>query len=1295
MVFVVDALGSWLIEQAASSLARRLGERMLGSEQQRALHEVGCEAVRRTAAQLVPDDAEHAAMVVDEVFQAEPPADKALDGGTGRSATVLEALCVGVAARLLVLGDPTVTGTGVSSAQALGVPVELLTQTLIQEVLEQIRIRALGGGPLEPLARQLNDDVTHLQLRGMARLGLQTAAAVEQLVKHLGRLTEQARPHFFLDLSEFEKLLEGRGLLAAPFAGRREELEEVERLLADQGRPVIIEAPGGFGKTRLAVELARSGRSTPWFFVDYGPAFQTDYLAETEAGYPVTVLIDDAHRRTDLDQLLRALEQRDPKPRLVCTVRPGQAARVETALRGLALSQPIVFPLGWLGRSALDTILSRPPLGIEYEPMRSWIITVSQGNIGVALIAGELAAAGHYPNDLSQAELFAQHVNARLHGAGADSRETRELLAVLAGVGSLDLGDADDVFAAIEILGGDRPQLRRGLDELADAGIVEQTARRYTIKPDIVREHLLRAGFFPKAGQHPLLPYQDLYAAFAPRRLYALLEALGHARVDATPAAADALATVRRDLVALLAQATTSAELENVMLAAQVLGAGGGAIVCELAETTLDRLDHLDDAAADQVAVRLIEALAAAKLGHNQLPRAWRALLRVATVVCGRTGTPRAGEAALAEIRGIHRSAPIAYSDRDPYVLAHIQRAVCEQSQAWWTQARGQPGAVRVAAAIVGAAFTLELQAERQAAANRWAITLVARFVPASAETQALLRLGAALFRDSLLDLGPDEQLKVLAAVDAVAHVAAGYPGSYGAQPAKDLQELAGGVLGELEQWLAGRLGELPLPVAAAVLSHFHLRRRRRGEVPSPRPNGDLRAYVDLVDNNHRSRTRLDWETELAELRACGARYGDMLVRSADPVAVLERWNGWVEECEALTARPANHLPLRFALERVAQSAPALATRLATHMVEHQLTIVRFSEPMLDELARQQANWPLIQRWTADPSPGVRAAGARALNRAPEEPARGVAPALAHDADPSVRDQLWHTLVYGGATLAGWRLDLALALAEASATPLDRLGQLLGMLGHRADGGPVRLSAKQREAAKRIVLGSATADLPPHNHRVQLALAQVERVGLELVIPWLQARLDYVRSQAAADHYVHPNLEELEPLLRACRRRAAAKRELNRLLDELEAGASGLYRLGVEQTVGWLGIDSGELTRRIDQWSRAGDDKLGLAFAFLAAASWPVFTERVCAILDARPNDPQVREALLKARDPFYSFGFIRDLESSYHDRADEYRRWTRSRDPRLRKLGQEAVALYERLAREEAANERRERERV
>jgi hypothetical protein len=577
------------------------------------------------------------------------------------------------------------------------------------------------------------------------------------------------------------------------------------------------------------------------------------------------------------------------------------------------------------------------------------------------------------------------------------------------------------------------------------------------------------------------------------------------------------------------------------------------------------------------------------------------------------------------------------------------------------------------------------------------AISLVGGFAPANAPTEAVLRLGAALFRDSFLDLRPDEQLETLKVVDALAGVAEGYPGPFGVQPTKGLEELAHSVLGELEQSLANRLEELPLPVAAAVLGHFRLGlHRRSGDARSPRPKGDLRVYVDLIDNSPRTRSRLGWEKELAEIRARSARYGDALVRSADPIAVLQRWNGWIEECEALTAQPANHLPLNAALERVAQRAPELGMRLATYMIDNELAIARFSDRMVDELARERVNWPLIQRWAADPSPHVRSAAARALHRAPEELARRITPTLAQDPDTTVRDQLWRALVYSATPPSGWRLDVALTLTEASETSLELLGQLLGIIRHRADS-KTRLSSKQRQKVKHIVLASAAADFLPHDRRVhlQLTLEEIDRFGLDLVIPWLRARLDYAKSQIGSGRYIHHLPDELRPLLHARRRQADAKREFRRLLDELEAGASGMYRYSLEQAVSWLGIDSNELTRRVSQWARAGEDRRGLAFAFLDSASWSVFTQRARALLDARPGDPQVHEVLLRARNPFSSSGFIGSLEPSYRAHADEYRHWTRSRDPRLRELGQEAVRLYERLADEEAAKEWREREHV
>jgi hypothetical protein len=340
------------------------------------------------------------------------------------------------------------------------------------------------------------------------------------------------RPRFFLDVGEFEELLERREMLVAQFEGRTDEIDQLERLLIADRRAVILEADGGCGKTRLAFELARSGLSTTqWFFVDRGLDFELQFLAETEAGYDATVLIDDAHRRNDLEQLLRGLERRQPLPRLVLTVRPGHSASVEARLHELAMNT-VRLQVDPMGRGALDAILQSEPFKIGHEGMRAAIIALSEGNVGIALLAATLAAQGIEPYELSESEIFSRHVELRLRGAGAASRETREVLAVLSAIGAFDLSNADDVRAATSLLGGDTASLRRQLDELADAGIVvEQPEHQYMAKPDIVREHLLRASYFPDQGR-PVLRYPDVWDAFASHRLRSMLAALGEARIE-------------------------------------------------------------------------------------------------------------------------------------------------------------------------------------------------------------------------------------------------------------------------------------------------------------------------------------------------------------------------------------------------------------------------------------------------------------------------------------------------------------------------------------------------------------------------------------------------------------------------------------------------------------------------------------------------------------------------------------------------------------------------------------------
>ena len=62
-----------------------------------------------------------------------------------------------------VLDDPTVTGTGRSSAEVLGVSVTVVADVLTDRLVREFMVRGSGGGPLAPLADQLNHDRTYLQ----------------------------------------------------------------------------------------------------------------------------------------------------------------------------------------------------------------------------------------------------------------------------------------------------------------------------------------------------------------------------------------------------------------------------------------------------------------------------------------------------------------------------------------------------------------------------------------------------------------------------------------------------------------------------------------------------------------------------------------------------------------------------------------------------------------------------------------------------------------------------------------------------------------------------------------------------------------------------------------------------------------------------------------------------------------------------------------------------------------------------------------------------------------------------
>jgi len=177
MVFVADDLGAWLVGLFADAGRKKLITFVLGTDQERALRTAAMAAVLRTAEELCPDDddqAEHVALVISQVFSEPIPA--VLPAG---HETLLEGLQAGIAGQLAVLDDGSLTGTEQSSANLLGFPAGTLAQKLTGHLMREIVSRGARGGPLFPLASQLNDDVTHLQS--------------DRIEEMLGQLTDEVR----------------------------------------------------------------------------------------------------------------------------------------------------------------------------------------------------------------------------------------------------------------------------------------------------------------------------------------------------------------------------------------------------------------------------------------------------------------------------------------------------------------------------------------------------------------------------------------------------------------------------------------------------------------------------------------------------------------------------------------------------------------------------------------------------------------------------------------------------------------------------------------------------------------------------------------------------------------------------------------------------------------------------------------------------------------------------------------------------------------------------------------------
>ena len=178
-MFVVDDLLGWLIGQLANAGYKKLTILLRGSDQARALKEAVTAAVQVTVGEIGPSDGVPADEVADQINKAFRRRDPVpLPPG---QPTLLEALQAGIAGQLSVLDD---AGQPVLSLP--GVQVSEVAAKLTGHLVREIMIRGSQGGPLTPLADQLNHDLTHLQGQRIEGQGQRVEGMLAQVLDRLG-----------------------------------------------------------------------------------------------------------------------------------------------------------------------------------------------------------------------------------------------------------------------------------------------------------------------------------------------------------------------------------------------------------------------------------------------------------------------------------------------------------------------------------------------------------------------------------------------------------------------------------------------------------------------------------------------------------------------------------------------------------------------------------------------------------------------------------------------------------------------------------------------------------------------------------------------------------------------------------------------------------------------------------------------------------------------------------------------------------------------------------------------------
>ena len=297
--------------------------------------------------------------------------------------------------------------------------------------------------------------------------------------------------------------------------GRSDHLRQAHEFVESPDQKVaILVGRGGIGKSKILHTIAETfdgeHKGVSLWFTDEGVPLTQDG-ADHLPFEPCVIIVDDAHRRSDLPTLLALSRQRPHVTKLILSCRPQSIDYVRSLLTQGGFDAQDVFALPdvrELSRREV-TELGCQALGTEFSNLSEQLAAATWDCPLVTVVGGQLVAQKAIaPELLERDEDFRltvlTHFQDILVGEVGDRIDTslrRSLMDLISAVQPVRLDNERTLEGEAEFLGIERPTLLRSLDILEEAGVLLRRGNTLRIVPDVLADHILHEASVTSQGR--------------------------------------------------------------------------------------------------------------------------------------------------------------------------------------------------------------------------------------------------------------------------------------------------------------------------------------------------------------------------------------------------------------------------------------------------------------------------------------------------------------------------------------------------------------------------------------------------------------------------------------------------------------------------------------------------------------------------------------------------------------------------------------------------------------------------